>query len=386
MTCTIEGLKRELPSGDLFELHFERLVERPRESLEELCSFFDLDADAEYVEAATAIVKPPKTSRDRVAWAESDVRAVEAIIESSSAHRAYMDSKPTRIYSSTNSRIARSRHGPDFLVVGAQRAGTTLMHRMLALHPEVYIPKQRKEIHFFDQHYSRGEMWYRKFFLVDRDEFSALGEVTPSYLPHPSAPERIRKFYPEMRLIAVLRDPVARIWSAYHHLRRVSGESRSFSDFIRTDRDALTRGSYAVQLARYMEFFPYENMLVVLFEHFVSNPVVELARIREYLALRAPWDTRVISVLERDNGGFVVRYPALYRMLRGAGHVVTDRFGLGDTVTHLKRSRAMSLFDAGNIAEEMAPGDRNYLERYYAPDVARLEKDFGLETAVWQRA
>ena len=259
------------------------------------------------------------------------------------------------------------------------------MHRLLALHPEVYVPTQRKEIHFFDDHYSRGETWYREFFPVDRNGFAALGEVTPSYLPHPLVPGRIRRFHPEMRLIALLRDPVARIWSAYHHLRRVSNESRPFSAFIRGDRDALERGRYALQLTRYTEFFPREQMLVLLFEHFVSNPAAELEKVREHLGLQAGWDPELVEVVERENPSFVVRYPALYRLLRAAGASATDRFGLGETVARLKGSRAMSMFDAGRVEGEMTPADRSYLEEYYAADVARLEEDFGVETAVWRR-
>ena len=227
MAQTVERVKTLTPTSDIFELHFETLVERPRESLEALCAFLALDPDHDYVDAATMLVQAPKPSRYRIAWAASNVRAVEAIIESSSAHRVYIGSRPDRVDASATARAGRPRHGPNFLVVGAQRAGTTLMHRMLALHPEVYIPKQQKEIHFFDHHYAGGVRWYGEFFPVDRDGFTALGEVTPSYLSHPNVPERIREFDPDMRLIALLRNPVARIWSAYHHLRRISGETRS---------------------------------------------------------------------------------------------------------------------------------------------------------------
>ena len=384
MVQTIESLKREVASDDFFELHFEDVVERPKDVLEALCAFFELDTPREYVDAATAIVKAPKVARDCVAWAENDVRAVEEIIAGSSAHHVYDGSRPTRIYPPASRRRAQPRHGPDFLVVGAQRAGTTLMHRLLALHPEIYVPTQRKEIHFFDVHYSRGESWYREFFPIDRHGFSALGEVTPSYLPDPLAPERIRNFYPEMRLIALLRDPVARIWSAYHHLRRISGESRPFSTFIRDDRDAVERGSYAVQLARYTEFFPREQMLVLLFEEFVSSPAAELEKVREHLGLHAEWDSELVAGVERENPSFVVRYPALYRLLRGAGSSATDHFGLGETVARVKRSRAMSVFDAGEAEGGMTQDDRSYLEHYYASDAARLGQDFGVETAVWQ--
>lgn len=386
MAQTVERVKSGNRQGDVFELHFETLVERPRESLERLCSFLALDPEGDHLDAAAAIVQAPKPSRDRVAWSTSDVRAVEAIIESSRAHHVYSGSRPDRVDTSVTVRAGRPRHAPNFLVVGAQRAGTTLLHRMLALHPEVYLPQLRKEIHFFDQHYARGESWYREFFPVDRDGFTALGEVTPSYFSDPDVPARIRKLDPDMRLMALLRDPVARIWSAYHHLRRVSGETRSFSDFIRSDDDALMRGNYAVQLARYLEFFSSEQILILLFEDFVSTPNVELEKVRQFLALRGTWEAHALSLADPDNRGFALKHARVYRGLRATAHVLTDRVGLGGTVSRLKRSQAMKLFDAGPVGGEMAAVDLRYLASYYAPDVARLRHEFDLDTTVWARA
>ena len=113
---------------------------------------------------------------------------------------------------------------------------------------------------------------------------------------------------------------------------------------------------------------------------------MELEKIREFLTLGAAWDDRIVSLTEPDNRGFVVKHAIAYRGLRATAHVLTDRLRLGKTVSQLKRSRAMALFDAGQIGEEMTPVDRRYLEHYYAPDIARLEGEFGIDTTVWERA
>ena len=105
---------------------------------------------------------------------------------------------------------------PNFLVIGAQRGGTTLLHRVLDRHPEVYVPQRRKEVHFFDWYYDRGADWYAGFFPCEQaDEYRAVGEVTPDYLFDPHAPGRIRAVLPHCRFVASLRDPIQRAFSWY---------------------------------------------------------------------------------------------------------------------------------------------------------------------------
>ena len=92
---------------------------------------------------------------------------------------------------------------PNFLVIGAQRGGTTLLHRILDAHPEVYVPQRRKEIHFFDWYHERGADWYAGFFPGEGTaRYRAIGEVTPDYLFEPQTPHRIRALLPDCRFVA----------------------------------------------------------------------------------------------------------------------------------------------------------------------------------------
>jgi len=119
--------------------------------------------------------------------------------------------------------MSRRRRGlPDFLVIGAQRSGTTTLFYDLCRHPQV-AGSPVKEVHFFDHHFSRGVGWYRSFFPPTAAQERARrrggellgGEATPNYLFHPAAPERAAETVPHVRLIAILRDPVDRAYSHY---------------------------------------------------------------------------------------------------------------------------------------------------------------------------
>jgi hypothetical protein len=110
---------------------------------------------------------------------------------------------------------------PTFLVIGAQKSGTTSLHAYLADHPAILCATP-KEVHYFDQAYHRGDRWYLAHLpLAGRGIAAraragvapAVGEVTPAYLFTPLVPQRAHAFDPRLKLIAVLRDPVTRAYS-----------------------------------------------------------------------------------------------------------------------------------------------------------------------------
>ena len=173
---------------------------------------------------------------------------------------------------------ARWRPLPDFLVIGAQKAGTTALYAYLRWHPQITGPSW-KEVSFFDRHWWRGEGWYRGQFPL-RSGGRLVGEASPSYLFHPLAPERVHALLPGVKLVALLRDPVARAYSHYQHEVALGREPLSFEDALaaedeRTrgeverlvadprafsrawwDHTYASRGLYADQLERWLAVFP----------------------------------------------------------------------------------------------------------------------------------
>ena len=129
-------------------------------------------------------------------------------------------------------------HLPDFLCVGAQKAGTTTLHALLGLHPNIYLPSG-KELHYFSLHYSAGLDWYQKFFSNASDG-QCIGEITPYYLFHPYVAERIAHELGRIRIIILLRDPVARSLSHYAHACRHGFEDLSLEEALNIESNRLS--------------------------------------------------------------------------------------------------------------------------------------------------
>jgi Sulfotransferase domain len=209
---------------------------------------------------------------------------------------------------------AGARPLPDFLIIGAQKAGTTALYAYLREHPAITGPPW-KEVSYFDRHFWRGTAWYRgnfpnKLYLRGVRARSGVGpivgEASPSYLFHPFAPARVAELLPDARLIALVRDPVHRALSHYHHEVALGRESLPFEEAVdredeRMDgelermRDPryfshawwnftyLSRGRYAEQLERWLEHIPRERLLVLPSEDLLERPHEAYSQVLRFL-------------------------------------------------------------------------------------------------------
>lgn len=200
---------------------------------------------------------------------------------------------------------------PDFLIIGANKCGTTSLHNYLNKHPQIKEGLY-KEIHFFDRYprYAEGPNWYRSHFPIctDREEF-CVGEATPEYLFHPAVPERVADMIPDVKLIVLVRNPIERAYSHYQHSRRDGSESLSFERALEAEPDRidgeieklkssstyysktyehysyLARGRYMEQIRRWLEHFSREQMMVLRSESLFENPNVVANRVFDFLDL-----------------------------------------------------------------------------------------------------
>ncbi len=165
--------------------------------------------------------------------------------------------------------------GPDFIVAGARRCGTTWLHRCLGEHPDIALPAATKELFFFDRNWARGVDWYARYFH-DCPPGKLRGEVSPSYFASPQAPARIKALLPEVRLVFALRNPLERVVSLYHHLR-ISGDiGISLEAALDTGHAFLREGFYAQHLQRFRDVFADDRILVLIREDADSGGLAPL--------------------------------------------------------------------------------------------------------------
>ena len=210
---------------------------------------------------------------------------------------------------------ASARALPDFLVIGAQRSGTSSLYKYLGAHPSI-IPSLRKEIEYFSTEYGRGEAWYRAHFPLElRRSWSKLVrgqrpltfEATPDYLLDHRAAARAHAAVPNAKIIVLLRNPVERAHSNYFHNLRYGMESLSFEEALEAEAERLAgerdrmedsdyralplrrysyveRGMYAEQLRPWLDRFG-DQVLVMPSEGLFRDPSGRLADLYAFLGV-----------------------------------------------------------------------------------------------------
>jgi hypothetical protein len=191
---------------------------------------------------------------------------------------------------------------PNFLCVGAAKAGTTSLSDILGQHPDIFLPSL-KEAHFFDRpdYYEKGLGWYENEIFSKCKGQSAIGEITPSYLYFDYVPERIfATLGGGLKFIFMLRNPVDRAYSHYLMMVRRGHEKESFESAILMEGDRVRQGffpglrfsyigsgMYATQIKRYLNFFPKENMFFILFEEdFIKKRTETIRKLLCFLGVR----------------------------------------------------------------------------------------------------
>jgi hypothetical protein len=258
-------------------------------------------------------------------------------------------------------RTADRRPAPDFLVIGGQRCGTTSLFRALLAHPQIRRAQLHKGVNYFDLDYGRGEDWYRGHFPTrstadDLRVFDASGY----YMFHPQAPGRIVRDLPDVRLIAMVRDPVERAYSAYKHElargyewehsfaraieledARLEGEVErmmadpSYQSFNHRHHAYRRRGEYARLLEPFIEGLGRDRLLIIESESFFAQPEMEFERIIEFLDIAPTMPERFDRYNARPGDGLDAEVAERLRT-----HFESHDAALGDLIGHTPFWRA----------------------------------------------
>lgn len=201
---------------------------------------------------------------------------------------------------------------PDFIIIGAMRSGTTSLYYDICEHPCI-IPASYDEIGYFDTNYHLGLNWYRSMFPTKFKKKSTIknygyfltGEDTPFYFWRKEAVQRIYDLLPNVKLIAILRNPIDRAYSEHNNAVRVGSITKSFEEVVdselklyqesKIERDfnlklangesILAKGIYADQISIWLEKFPIERIFIIKTEDLTSCPQVVLNETYKFLGV-----------------------------------------------------------------------------------------------------
>ncbi len=295
---------------------------------------------------------------------------------------------------------------PNFLVIGAAKAGTTALYRYLEQHPQIYMSPE-KEPRFFSW---VGQEWdptnpalrktintlekYEALFEGVQNE-TAIGEASPSYLFNPNAPGNIKKYIPDAKLIAVLRHPAERAFSHFLHFIKCGYEQEyefdkaihdieghRIGDWIPRE-DYLGFGYYSQQLQRYYDLFDTGQIKVYLHEDLKNDTLGALEDIYRFLGVDSGFQAD-ISI--RHNVSGIPKNRGLQNLLAGKSAASRLLKPLKLLVPKKHRQQLKSKVTQSNLKRPtMSAEARAYLIDLYRDDITSLQDLIGRDLSHWLR-
>ena len=272
---------------------------------------------------------------------------------------------------------------PNFLIIGAQKSGTTSIYNVLRLHPQIFFP-QKKELNFFFKsiEYRKGIQYYENYFEAANGH-KAYGEASPGYICNTDAVKRIYKHLPKCQLIACLRNPIDRAYSQYWDNRRQLTEWIDFDQAVKwylssdariAHRGYFTRGFYYHQIFELLKYFPKEQILILLFDDLIAHPKNFYHSLFKFLKVD-PYVPK-LDFAEKSNPASGYNNPLFKFFL---DHPEYNRF-LNRVTRHLLRFGSTLLIQR----PQMSLWARAQLNRLYLDSNSRLADLIGRDLSKWQ--
>jgi hypothetical protein len=255
---------------------------------------------------------------------------------------------------------------PTFSCIGGPKCGSSWLHALLESHPDVFIPTELKELHYFDEKFDRGVKFYSEFFEGMTTE-KISGDITPHYLY--ADPKRIFDFKSIEKLLIIYRDPVDRVVSHYKFRIRLDNYAGSLEDFLQDYPQAVEWSRYGKHLENYLRYFRRDQFLILKFEESTKDIEGTRKRLAEFLDLD-------LSLFPEDSGKQVVnaafnpKNRKLYRLAIRAAKWMGDN-GLYRVRNWLKNSsvtRKLLHSDGGKFDIQISEETLNKLRDQLAPD------------------
>lgn len=296
-------------------------------------------------------------------------------------------------------KVTDNMTGVDFLIIGAQKAGTTALFHYLSAHPNVFMAPG-KEATFFcnDRKYLLGRERYLTHYFDAATSKQIKGEASPGYMIFDYVPARIKEHFPEIKLIAILRNPIDRAYSHYRMAVRRSVEQKTFDERVAEElqhgwipdqernhnSNYILFGEYGRILENFLAHFRREQIEIVFSEDLRSNRLATVNKILKFLDL-----TTEVTLPNIDEEYHVSGSPRIRGLTMKVDRLLdwleTKRWARKYLLWRFNKESLLFWIETElNVRRKKqtsgpSPRVRQMLKAHYQRDVERLEYLFGLE-------
>ena len=272
---------------------------------------------------------------------------------------------------------------PNFLIVGAQKCGTTSLYDILNEHPEANISSV-KDINFFslENKFTLGVEYYSSYFNKPLKKHKITGEASPGYMNYPRVAEKIYHNLGEVKIVMILRDPIKRAYSQYwdnrRHLKEYLSEDEIIRDYLSTEYDSaskgyFSRGVYIQYIEEYLKYFSRDKMHIMIFEDLLKNPKKELSELYDFLGIDN--SEQFLKLPKPSNSSTIWLNPIYNFLLKNPGY--TKRIPI--------HARRLFFFGKKRAYKYELPSQKTMkiLQDFYRPWNEKLEDFLGYKLTGW---
>lgn len=282
---------------------------------------------------------------------------------------------------------------PFVIGVGPIRSGTTWLDEILRIHPEIQLPHNIKELHFFSEKLEKGIEWYASHFIPFDSKARVWGEISPSYISCTECPRRIRSILPNVKIIISLRNLYDLVISMYGLYIKYGGEKIGLYRFVNSD--AIKKLSWGLDvkifskyIIRYFSVFDKKNIYLMLYDDLISSPYELARKIYQFISVSDMYTTA--SVGHRIHGMMLPRNRILAKLAAKAVRILRHRFEFNYIADKAKKSSIVrKLLYSSDLSKLEVSSDGKtkafqYLYPSFNKEIDYLEKITGRSLQHWK--
>ena len=277
----------------------------------------------------------------------------------------------------------------DFIGIGGQKCATSWIFKCLSEHPQVCVCSS-KETHFFcdDKKFAQGLEFYQQHFSHCKDS-QVTGEFSSAYLGSSQAPQRIKDFFPNVKLLVSFRHPVDRAFSHYLHLKakKMIEADETMAMAAKKYPEIIEYSMYGKCLERYLNIFSAEQILIVWYDDIQKDPISFIKQVYKFLEVD---ENFVPKIINQKYHTAEVRASKIYRKINKI-YIYLHNHYFGRILIKILKSTGINSYHINNLIQKSQPPkptisaeDREYLQAIFHADIRKLERLIDQDLLIWR--